>query len=89
MADGSTVMFKHNKSSVMWKHFYFERKEKQWICKYCGKSFVYYGGTSNLCSHLKNMHLSVWPTTKTGEEEDKTPAGTKSIEFFYATDIKS
>ena len=50
---------------------------------------MYYGGTSNLRTHLKNVHPSVWPTTKSGDEEDKTPAGTKSIEFFYTTDNKS
>ena len=51
-----------------------------------GKSFAYYGGTSNLRTHLKNAHPSVWPTADSGDEEGKTPAGTKSIEFFYATE---
>ena len=46
---------------------------------------MYYGGTSNLCSHLKSAHPSVWPAADNGDEE-KTSAGTKSIESFYATD---
>ena len=89
MADSSTATFKYNKHSVMWKHFDFEKKKRQSICKHCGKSFVYYSGTSNLRAHLKSAHPSMWPTPNSGDEEDKTPAGTNSIEFFYATDSKS
>ena len=50
---------------------------------------MYYIGTGNLCTHLKSVHPSMWPTPDSGDEEDKTPTGTKSIEFFYATDNKS
>ena len=67
----------------MWNHF--ERKKKHLICKHCSKSFAYYGGTRNLRTHLKNAHPSMWPTADNGDE-DKTPAGTKAIEFFYATE---
>ena len=35
------------------------------------------------------MHPSIWLTTESGDEEDKSPAGTKSIEFFYIADSKS
>ena len=28
----------------------------------------------------------MWPTADSGDDEGKTPAGTKSIEFFYATE---
>ena len=82
-ASDAAVIFKRQKHSIVWNHF--ERK-KHSICKHCGKSFAYYGGTSNLCTHLKNAHPSVWPTADSGDEEGKTPAGTKSIEFFYATE---
>ena len=82
MADSSTATFKRNKRSVVWKHFDVEKKKRQSICKHCGKSFVYYRGTSNLRTHLKSMHPNMWPTPNSGDEEDKTPVGTKSIEFF-------
>ena len=81
--------FKRNKRSIVWKHFDFERKKRQSICKHCGKSFVCYGGTSNLHTHFKSAHPSVWPTADSGDEEDKTPVGTESIEFFYVIDSKS
>ena len=61
--------------SIVWKHF---------ESKYCSKSFAYHGGTSNLHAHLKNAHPSVW-STDSGDEEEKMPAVTKSIEF-YTTD---
>ena len=83
LAFDTIVTFKHQKRSIVWNRF--ERKEKHLIHKHCGKSFAYYGGTSNLHTHLKNTHPSVWPTADSGDEEDKTPAGTKAIEFFYTT----
>lgn len=83
-ASDSAVTFQRQKRSIVWNHF--EKKKKHSVCKYCGKSFVYYGGTSNLRTHLKNAHPSVWPTADSGDEEDKTSAGTKSIKSFYATD---
>ena len=47
---------------------------------------MYYGGTSNLSTHLKKAHRSAWPTAdSTEEEEDKTPAEAKLVKFFYAT----
>ena len=82
MVDSSMTTFKCNKRSVVWKHFDFEKKKRQSIGKHCGKSFVYYGGTSNLRAHLKSAHPSMWPTPNSGDEEDKTPVGTKSIELF-------
>ena len=83
-ASDTAVTFKHQKRSTVWN--YFDRKKKHLICIHCGKTFAYYGGTSNLHTHLKNAHPSVWPTADSGDEEGKTPAGTKSIEFFYATE---
>ena len=83
-ASDSAITFQHKKRSNVWKHF--EKKKKNSICRLCGKSFVYYGGTSNLRTRLKNAHPSVWPTADSGDEEDKTSTGTKSIESFYATD---
>ena len=79
-ASDAAVMFKHQKRSNMWNHF--ERKKKHSICKHYGKSFAYYRGTSNLRTHLKNAHPSVWPTADSGDEEGKTPDGTRSIKFF-------
>ena len=46
---------------------------------------MYYGGTSNLSTHLKKAHPSAWPTADSAEEEDKTPAEAKLVKFFYAT----
>ena len=80
LASDAAVMFMHQKRSIMWNHF--ERKKKHSICTHCGKSFAYYRGTSNLCSHLKNAHPSVWSTANSEDEEGKTPDGTKSIKFF-------
>ena len=82
MADSAydaAVMFKRQKRSIVWNHF--ERKKKPSICKHCGKSFAYYGDTSNLRTHLKNAHPSVWPTADSGDEEGKTPAGTNSFRY--------
>ena len=45
---------------------------------------MYYGGTSNLSTHLKKAHPSAWPTADSAEE-DKTPAEAKLVKFFYAT----
>ena len=80
----SAVMVKHQKCSSVWNHF--ERKKKYLICKHCGNSFVYCGGSSNLHTHLKNAHPNMWLTANSGDEEDKTPAGTRSFEFFYTTE---
>ena len=82
-ASDTAVMFKHQKCSIVWKPF--ERKKKHSICKHCGKSFAYYGGSSNLHTHLKNAHPNMWLIANSGDEEDKTPAGTRSFEFFYTT----
>ena len=30
----------------------------------------------------KNAHASVWPTSNSGDEKDKTPARIKSIKYF-------
>ena len=46
---------------------------------------MYYGGTSNLSTHLKKAHPNVWPTADSAKEEDKTPAEAKLVKFFYAT----
>ena len=77
MVDSSTATFKCNKCSIVWKYFDSEKKKRQSICKHYGKSFVYYGGTSNLRTHLKSANPSVWSTPDSGDEEDKTPTGTK------------
>ena len=87
MADSgsdSAVTFQWQKHSIVWKHL--EMKKKHLICKYCGKSFVYYGGTSNFRTHLKN-NSSLWPVADSGDKEDNSSAETKSIKSFYATDI--
>ena len=64
----------------------FEKGKKHSICQHCDKSFMYYAGNSNLPSHLKNSHPSLWPIANNGDKEYKTSARTKSIEFFYTTD---
>ena len=79
-ASDAAVTFKHQKCSIVQNHF--ERKNHS-ICKHCGKRLAYYGGTRNLCSYFKNAYPSEWPTADSGDKEGKTPAGTKSIKFFY------
>ena len=46
---------------------------------------MYYGGTSNLSTHLKKAQPSAWPTADNAEVEDKTPAEAKLVKFFYVT----
>jgi len=80
MADTTgSVLFRRQKRSIVWKHF--DRKKNHSVCKYCSKSFVYHGGTSNLRMHLKNKHRNIWPT-ESEDEEDKTSAGTKPIDVY-------
>lgn len=56
---------------VVWEHL--KKKKRHCVCKHCGKTFVYHGGTSNLYSHLKNAHRNLWLTSD-GDEEPQKPS---------------
>ena len=80
-----SVKFCRKQRSVVWKHF--ERNKKHSICKLCGKTFAYHGGTSNLRSHLKNAHQSLWPASDEDDTE-RTSARTKLIDTYVVSDSR-
>ena len=80
-----SVKFCRKQRSVVWKHF--ERKKKHSVCKLCGKTFAYHGGTSNLRSHLKNAHQSLWPASDEDDTE-RTSARTKLIDTYVVSDSR-
>ena len=82
------VKFQRKQCSVMWK--YFVRKKKHSVCKHCGKTFMYHGGTSNLRSHLKALHSTLWTASLSDEDEDGeiTIAGTKRIDAYVVSNSR-
>ena len=80
------VKFCRKQRSVVWKHF--ERKNKHSVCKHCGKTFVYRGGMSNFCSHLKNAHQSLWPASDKDETTERTTASTQRIDTYVVSDSR-
>ena len=90
MANGSTVTFKCNKCSVMWNILTLRRRKSSQfvntVTKVLGimEETVTFVFTSRMCIQACDLR-----TIENRDEENKTPAGTKSIEFFYATDSKS
>ena len=55
LASDSAVTFKRQKHSIVWKHFK-RKKGTQFV--HTVVNFCYYGGTSNLHTHLKNAYPS-------------------------------
>ena len=80
------VKFQRKQWSVVWKHF--DRKKKHSVCKHCGKRFAYHGGTSNLHSHLKNAHQSLWPASDEDEDTERTTVNTKHIDTYVGSDLR-
>ena len=80
------VKFQRKQRSVVWKHF--DRKKKHSVCKHCGKRFAYYGGMSNLRSHLKNAHQSLWPASDEDEDTERTIVNTKHIDTYVGSDLR-
>lgn len=57
------------KISKVWQHF--DKLNKQTAkCKICGKICSTAGNTSNLHSHLKNIHEKVLSTVQTNEDNN-------------------
>ena len=81
------VKFKRKQRSVVWKHFV--RKKTHSVCKHCGKTFMYHGGTSNLRSHLKALHSTLWTASLNDDEDGEiTNAGTKRIDAYVVNDSR-
>ena len=82
------VKFQQKQSSVVWRHLV--RKKKHSVCKHCGKTFMYHGGTSNLRSHLKALHSTLWTASLSDEDEDGeiTIAGTKRIDAYVVSNLR-
>ena len=84
--EGSTKSQRKHWSAV-WAHF--ERKKRNCVCKQCGKTFAYHGGTSNLRSHLKNVHRTLWLGSDEDEDSERTATKTKCIDTYVVSDSQS
>ena len=71
--------------SVVWEHF--EKKKRNCVCKHCGKTFAYHGGTSNLRSHLKNVHRTLWLANDEDEDSERIATKTKRIDIYVVSDL--
>ena len=43
---------------------------------------------SNLCSHLKNAHQSLWPASDEDEDTERTIVNTKRIDTYVGSDLR-
>ena len=70
------------------QHSVVSREGKHSVCKHCGKTFAYHGGTSNLRSHLKNAYRSLWPANDEDETTERTSASIKCIDTYIVSDSR-
>uniref|UniRef100_A0ABD2WLS6 BED-type domain-containing protein n=1 Tax=Trichogramma kaykai TaxID=54128 RepID=A0ABD2WLS6_9HYME len=72
-------------SSVVWKHATLAKNKESWSCNHCEKVFKYSKNTTNIITHLKNIHPLLFQYRKKTGKTAKSKNNTKRPSMAVST----